>query len=154
MLERVAWARSPEERLRIRKEKEGPIIDELIGAIGDRLIKGNLLPKSKFREALGYFMGLKPFLKNYLEHPYARLDNNVAERTVRSIALGRKNWLFVGNEQAGEAAAIILSLVQTCRALSINPREYLEDIMRRLLSHSSRKLYELLPNHWALSHTS
>jgi hypothetical protein len=151
MLERVAWARSPEERLRIRREKEAPIIDELIEKIKARLIDGKILPKSKFREALGYFCGLIPYIKNYTEHPFARMDNNVAERAVRPIALGRKNWLFVGNEDAGKAAGVVLSLVQTCRSLKINPREYLEDVMRRLMSHSANKLDELLPDNWAKS---
>ena len=107
-----------------------------------------MLPKSKFKEALGYFAGLIPNLKNYTKHPWARLDNNVAERAVRPLALGRKNWLFVGNEDAGEAAAVILTLVQSCRAIGINPREYLEDIMKRLMDHNSQRLEELLPAQW------
>jgi len=151
MLEEVAWARSEKERLWIRQEKEIPIIDRLIIAIKDKLTHGKILPKSKFREALGYFYGLIPYLKNYTKHPFARLDNNVAERAVRPIAIGRKNWLFIGNESGGEAAAIVLSLIQTCRALKINPREYLEDIMRSLMSHNSQKLYELLPDQWLKS---
>lgn len=148
MFERVAWNRSEEERLQIRKEKEVPIIDELISRVKEKLVKGKALAKSKFKEALGYFCSLIPFLKNYITYPYARLDNNVAERAVRPLALGRKNWLFLGSEEGGEAAAIILSLVQTCRSLKINPREYLEDIMRRLLSHSNQRLEELLPDRW------
>ena len=149
MLERVAWARDPQERLRIRQEKEAPIIDELISAVRSRLVEGKILPKSKLREALGYFSGLEPHLKNYTKHAYARLDNNVAERAVRPLAIGRKNWLFVGSEDGGEAAAIMYSLVQTCRALGINPREYLEDIMRRIMAHPSSRLSELLPEQWA-----
>ena len=86
-------------------------------------------------------------------HPYARLDNNVAERAVRPLAIGRKNWLFVGNEDGGKAAAIIFSLVQTCRAIGANPREYLEDVMRRLMSHNARKLDELLPDRWLAART-
>ena len=121
MFERIAWNRSEEERLRIRKEKEIPIIDELIILVKNRLYQGTALPQSKFKEALGYFLGLIPYLKNYTEHSYARLDNNVAERAVRPLVIGRKNWLFLGSEEGGEAAAIILSLVQTCRALNINP---------------------------------
>jgi transposase len=148
MLEEVAWARSEEERLRIRQQKEVPIIDSLIEKIKDKLVNGKILPKSKFREALNYFCGLIPHLKNYTKHPWARLDNNVAERAVRPLAIGRKNWLFVGNETGGEAAAVILSLVQTCRALGVNPQAYLEDVMRRIMSHNSKKLYELLPDHW------
>ena len=151
MYEKVAWARSEKKRLRIRQEKEIPIIDELIAAINDNLFNGKYLPKSKFREALGYFCGLIPYLKNYTQHPWARLDNNVAERAVRPLAIGRKNWLFVGNEEGGEAAAVILSLVQTCRGLGINPREYLEDVMRRLMGYPASKVYELLPDQWAKS---
>lgn len=133
----------------IRQEKEVPIIDKLITAIKERLVQGKILPKSKFKEAIGYFMGLIPYLKNYTKHAWARLDNNVAERAIRPIAIGRKNWLFVGNEDSGEAAGVILSLIQTCRAAKINPRVYLEDVMRRLMSHSATKLVELLPDHWA-----
>jgi transposase len=153
MLERVAWARSPEERLQIRQEKEIPIIDELIQRIKERLIDGKLLPKSKFREALGYFCGLIPYLKNYTKHAFARLDNNVAERAIRPLAIGRKNWLFFGSEDGGEAGAILLSLVQTCRGLGINPREYLADVFRRLMGHSTQKLDELLPDRWFLART-
>jgi transposase len=148
MFERVAWNRSEEERLRIRQEKEVPIIDELISLVNEKLKSGKALPKSKFKDALGYFFGLIPYLKNYTKHVYARLDNNVAERAVRPLAIGRKNWLFLGSEEGGEAAAVILSLVQSCRALKINPREYLEDVMRRLMSHNSQKLHELLPDQW------
>ena len=151
MLEKVAWARSEEERLRIRQEKEVPIIDRLIEKIKDKMINGRILPKSKFKEALKYFFSLIPYLKNYTQYAWARLDNNVAEQAVRPLAIGRKNWLFVGNEGGGEAAGIILSLVQSCRAVGANPREYLEDIMRRLMAHSTQKLHELLPDEWLKS---
>ena len=147
-LEKEAWLLSEQERLKARKEKEEPIIDELIQKIKDRLINGNVLPKSKFKEALGYFCSSIPYLKNYLEYPFARLDNNVAERAIRPIAIGRKNWLFFGSVNGGEAGAIILSLVQTCRGLGINPREYLEDILRKLMGYNFKKLHELLPDQW------
>ena len=151
MLEKVTWARSPEERLKIRQEKEVPIIDELKKKIMDRLSDPRLLPKSKFRVALAYFAGLVPYMKNYTNHAFARLDNNVAERAVRPLAIGRKNWLFFGSNEGGQSAAVILSLVQTCRGLGINPRDYLEDIFGRLMSHSSQKLAELLPDQWLRS---
>jgi hypothetical protein len=148
MFERVAWARSPEERLRIRLEKEAPIIDELIQTIKAKLMDGKALPKSKLREAMGYFCGLIPYIKNYITSPFARLDNNVAERAIRPLAIGRKNWLFFGSAEGGEAGAIFFSLMQTCRGLGINPREYLEDVMRRIMGHNSKKLHELLPDEW------
>ena len=126
MLERVAWARSEEERLRIRQEKEVPIIDELIQKIKEKLTDGKILPKSKLREAIGYFCGLIPYLKNYTKHAFARLDNNVAERAVRPLAIGRKNWLFFGSPRRKSEQFFF-----TCanmRGLGINPREYLEDL--------------------------
>lgn len=151
LFEKVAWTRTPEERLKIRQEKEVPIIDELTQKIKAKLTEGNVLPKSKLREALGYFCGLIPHLKNYTKHPFARLDNNIAERAVRPLAIGRKNWLFFGSPDGGEAGAILLSFVQTCRGLGINPRDYLEDIYRRLMGHNAQKLQELLPDQWHLS---
>jgi len=154
MLERVAWNRSTEERLRIRQELEIPIIDELIAAIKRRLVDGKILPKSKLKTALGYFCGLIPYLKNYTTDPWARLDNNVAERAIRPLAIGRKNWLFMGSKEAGEAAATVLSLVQTCRALNINPRVYLEDVLRRIMGHSAKRLDELLPDQWLAAHSN
>lgn len=136
-------------RLKIRQEKEIPIIDGIIQLVKDRLNNGFCLPKSKFKESLHYFMGLIPYLKNYAYNGFARLDNNVAERAIRPLVIGRKNWLFLGSEEGGEAAAVILSLVQTCRGLNINPREYLEDVMRRLMGHNFQKIYELLPQNWS-----
>jgi hypothetical protein len=76
---------------------------------------------------MGYFCGLIPYVKNYTNDAFARLDNNVAERAIRPLAIGRKNWLFFGSLNGGEAGAILLSLVQTCRGLEINSREYLEE---------------------------
>jgi hypothetical protein len=73
MLERVAWARSPEERLKIRQEKEAPIIDELIEKIKDKLMDAKILPKSKLRQAIGYFIGLIPYLKNYSKDPRGQI---------------------------------------------------------------------------------
>lgn len=151
VMEQEAWELSPEERVKIRREKEEPVIDELIKNIKDLLVIGKLLPKSKFREALGYFYGLIPHLKNYINHPWARLDNNVAERAVRPLAVGRKNWLFVGSPKGGESAAVIFSLIQTCRALKINPRDYLEDIFRKIMGYPHSKIEDLLPDNWAKS---
>ena len=141
LLERVAWNREPE-------ELEKPILDQLIAMIKERLTTGKLLPKSKFHQALNYTLGLAPYFYNYLHHPDARLDNNVAERAVRPLTIGRKNWLFVGSEDGGRASATILSLVQTCRNLGINPQEYLEDVLRRIMGHPAQRIEELLPDQW------
>ena len=147
-IDEIAWTLPPLERLQLRQSQAVSIIDALIDRIKKRLTVGIILPKSKFKEALGYFCSLIPYLKNYTQHASARLDNNPAERAVRPLAIGRKNWLFFGSVQSGEAAATLLSLVQTCRALNINPRTYLEDVCRRIMGHNAQKLYELLPDEW------
>lgn len=147
-IEKTAWTLSPEERVELRQAQALPIIDALIDRIKRRLTEGAILPKSKFREALGYFCSLIPHLKNYTRHHSARLDNNPAERAIRPLAIGRKNWLFLGSEKSGDAAATLLSLVQTCRVLNINPRAYLDDVCRRIMGHSAHKIHELLPDRW------
>jgi len=154
MLERVAKSRSAENRLMIRLKKEKPIIEDLIKKVKDKLIKGRHLPKSKYQKALVYFSGLIPYLKNYLYDPEAQIDNNVAERAIRPLAIGRKNWMFVGSEKGGKATATLLSLVQTCRNLKINPRDYLDDVLRRVMSHPASKIEELLPDRWSKNQSS
>ena len=149
LYERVAWKKGPEERLQIRQEKEVPIIDEIISLCIEKIKDHRLLPKSKLREALGYLLSLRPYLKNYTEHANAHISNNVAERAIRPLALGRKNWLFLGSEEGGEVAAILFSLVQSCKASGVNPEKYLTDVMKRLMSHNAQKLHELLPDQWA-----
>jgi hypothetical protein len=148
LYEKEAWKRSPEERLKIRQEKETPIIDKIIDLCAEKIKDHRLLPKSKLREALGYLLSLRPHLKNYTQHAEAHLSNNVAERAVRPLALGRKNWLFLGSEEGGEVAAILFSLVQSCKASGVNPEKYLTDVMKRLMGHSAQKLHELLPSEW------
>jgi transposase len=147
-IEETAWTLPPLERVQLRQAQAVPIIDALIDRIKKRLTEGIVLPKSKFKEALGYFCSLIPYLKNYTKHASARLDNNPVERAIRPLAIGRKNWLFFGSVESGKAAATLLSLVQTCRALNINPRTYLEDVFRHIMGHRANKLHELLPDEW------
>ena len=150
MLERVGWNRSAEERLKIRIEKEVPIIDEIIDKMKKELHSSKILPKSKLGEAVRYLYGLIPYIKNYTTDAFAKIDNNVVERAIRPVAIGRKNWLFFGSVNGGKAGGILLSLIQTCRGLGVNPREYMEDVIRRIMSHPAKKIHELLPDEWLL----
>jgi transposase len=134
------------ERVALREAESTPLIEELIQLSQDHISK--VLPKSKIGMAWNYLLGLKPYLKNYLKQSMARMDNNVAERALRPVAVGRKNWLFVGNEASGQNKAILLTFAQTCRALKINPFEYFEDLLRRFQAHPYNKLEELLPENW------
>ena len=82
------------------------------------------------------------------------MDNNVSERAIRPLTIGRKNWLFFGSERGKRSVATILSLIQTCRNLGINPRTYLEDVMRRIMGHNAQRIYELLPDQWEANRLS
>ena len=115
MLEKVAWARSPEERLQIRQEKEASIIDELIEKIKGKLVDGKILPKSKLREALGYFCGLIPYLKNYTKHPFARLDNNQGEQDIRMAKLKQKIGGCFRTFAGGQLFCRVRSYISTAR---------------------------------------
>ena len=81
----------------------------------------------------------------FLEHGDVRIDNNVSERAIRPLTIGRKNWLFFGSEKGGQAAANIISLIQTCRKLKINPSEYLDDVLRRITDLPQDKLNPTFP---------
>ena len=148
MYERVAWARSPEERLRIRQKYERPIVDKIFNRFIEEIKSGTLLPKSKLATAIGYMQCRPDNFRLYLDDPNLRMDNNVSERGLRKLVIGRKNWLFIGSEAAGEAMAALLSMVQTCRAMGIKPQEYLEYIFNYLLDHPAARLEELLPDQW------
>ena len=154
LIEQELEENPPDKWLSIRQEKGEPLIDEMIKRCKEKLYEGKVLPKSKLRLAIGYFCGLIPYMKNYFKHIDAKLDNNTAERAIRPLAIGRKNWLFVGSDRGGHGAAILLSLVQTCRRLKINPREYLEDVMRRIMSYPANQIKELLPQNWKESQSS
>lgn len=148
LFERIAWESSAERRLEIRKKKEEPLVKELFWRFTDQIKSGKLLPKSKLAVAIGYMQCRKEHFLLYLNNPDLRLENNTAERGLRKLTIGRKNWLFVGSERAGHSMAALLSLVQTCRALGIKPREYLEDVFNRLLDHPHSRLAEFLPDRW------
>ena len=85
----------------------------------------------------------------YLKHPDVPIDNNASERALRVVALGRKNFLFVGDVEAGANLAVLYSLVATCEAVGVNPQAYLADVLMRVQSHPHSRIDELLPQSWA-----
>jgi transposase len=151
MYERIAWKSSSEERLRIRQKYVLPIVDAIFERFREELKSNTFLPKSNLAKAIGYMQCRKHNFLLYLSDSNLRMDNNTSERAVRKLAIGRKNWMFIGSEKAGESMAALLSITQTCRAMGIRPQEYLEDIFRRLLDHPANRLEELLPDQWMKS---
>ena len=108
----------------------------------------SVLPKSPMGEAITYALNQWEALTRYTDAGFLDIDNNVAERTLRSIAIGRKNWLFCGSAAGGKTAAILFSFTSTCRRLGIDSFAYLRDLFERLPSHPAERLPELLPEHW------
>jgi hypothetical protein len=110
------------------------------------------LPASKLGKATAYALGLWPRLIRFLDYPELELSNNLAENSMRPVAVGRKNWIHIGSPQAGPRVAAILSIIETCRRLSLTVREYLAAILPGLADISVHKLPELTPAAWAVSH--
>lgn len=94
-------------------------------------------------------MGQWPKLERYLEHGEVEIDNNPAERSIKPLALGRKNWLHFGSKEAGPNIAAILSVIETCHRLKISTREYLLDVLPRLANGSQSEVPSLTPKAWA-----
>lgn len=93
-------------------------------------------------------------LEEYLKDGAVEIDNNWCEGGMRPIALGRKNWLHIGSPEAGPKIAAIMSIVETCRRLDINLRNYLNDVLPRLGDWPAHRVAELTPTRWKAAHTS
>jgi hypothetical protein len=134
-------------RLRLRQEQAVPLLTMLCQWL-DRE-RDQALPKSPIGEAIGYARNHWAALARYTTQGYLAIDNNAAERALRAIAVGRKNYLFFGSDAGGETAAVLYSLVQTCKRLGVEPWRYLRDVLERLPTGPADRLEELLPDRWA-----
>ena len=132
--------------LEIRKERAGPILNKLKQYLDEQ--QGIHPPKSPMGKAIGYALNNWDELNQFQKDPQLPLDNNASERALRIIALGRKNYLFAGNDEAAENLAGLYSLVATCELHAINPTEYLADVLIRVHTHHQSKLDDLLPHNW------
>jgi len=133
-------------RLRLRQEESRPILDELRQAV--ERMKPEVLPKSAFGEALEYLTNQWEHLVLFAEDGRIPIDNNASERAMRPVAVGRKNWLFAGSAQGGRRAAILYSLIETCKRMDIDPFAYLRDVLARVTTHPARRVDELTPAAW------
>jgi transposase len=146
-LERGAKDFSGTQRLQMRQDLAVPILEQFRQWLEAQ--RPEVLSKSPMAEALGYALNNWAALVRYTEAGFLAIDNNVAEREMKRIAIGRKNWLFVGSPQGGQTAAVLMSFTSTCQRLGIEPWRYLRDVLERLPSHPPERLAELLPDKWA-----
>ena len=135
-----------EERIAARRTRSRAVLDVVKARI-DELIPVTT-PKSALGKALNYANNYWARLIRFVDDPQAGIDNNPAENAIRPIAVGRKNWLFIGNERSGRAAANIMSIISTCKKAGVDPYAYLLDVIRRLPSMKTNELAQLLPTEW------
>ena len=136
-----------EERLLSRRQHA----DEWAEEIRQECVKlsSSVLPKSALGKAVGYTLNMWPKLRRVFDHAEVELSNNLAENSMRPIALGRKNWLHVGSAKAGPKVAAILSVVESCRRLRVPVREYLLDVLPGLDTRKLSDIARLTPANWS-----
>jgi transposase len=131
----------------LRQERSRPLIDVIKSDM--EAARTAVLPSSALGKAAGYTLTLWHKLTRFLEHPELELSNNVAENSMRPIAVGRKNWIHVGSEQAGPRVAAILSVTESCRRLKLPIREYLGSILPGLANLPVQRVTQYTPAAWA-----
>jgi len=145
-VERAAKQRKLDDEARrvLRREHSRPIADEIFAWMA--ATQATVLPKSPMGEALNYALKLETALRRYLDNGRLSIDNNAAERALRAVAVGRKNWLFFQTEGGGDTAVVLLSLVMTAKGIGIDPRTYLRDVMLRIAHETD--VAKLTPHGW------
>jgi transposase len=141
-----AGALSQEARHGLRLQKAKPLLEQL--RAGLEAARGTALPKSVLAKACHYTLTLWGRLTRLLDYPELELSNNVAENSMRPVALGRKNWLHIGSKEAGPRVANILSIVETCRRLVLPVRDYLAAGLPGLANFPVQRVAELTPRAW------
>ena len=123
---------------------------ELLDGIHAYLMReyGDVLPKSPEGQAISYALSNWKALTRYCEDGDLEIDNNGAERSLRGVVVGRKNWMFFGSDRGGRTAAILNSLITSCKRNQVEPFAYLKDIFERISAHPASRLEELLPDRW------
>ncbi len=137
-------------RLALRQKESVPVMARLRAVLDSEAAK-NVLPKSRFGEALGYLRNHWEAFQLYLQDGRLPIDNNDVERDHRRIALGRKNWLFLGSEDAGDRTATILTIVGSAHRHDLDVWAYLRDVLERL-ARGTADLEALLPDVWKAAH--
>ena len=134
-------------RLALRRERSQPLLDDLKAYLERE--RPHVLPKSPIAQAMAYTLSNWEALVRYAQDGDLEIDNNGAERSLRGVAVGRRNWTFFGSDNGGHTAAVLSSLVATAKRHHIDPFAYLRDVFARISAHPQNRLEELLPDRWA-----
>jgi transposase len=113
-----------------------------------------VLPKSPIAQAIAYTLSNWEALQRFAEDGDLEIDNNGAERSLRGVAVGRRNWTFFGSDGGGRTAAVLSSLIASAKRHHIDPFAYLRDVFERINAHPRNRLEELLPDQWLAAHAA
>jgi transposase len=145
-IERAISGLEPGQRLKARDERARPCVAELEAWL--RGSRAKLSAKADMAKAIDYMLKRWPSFVRFLDDGRICLTNNAAERALRGIAVGRRNWTFAGSDAGGCRAAAMYTLIETCKLNDVDPRAWLADVLARLPNHPATRLGELLPWNW------
>ena len=145
-IERDINGMTSERRVAARNERSRPLVLELQAWLRDRRAK--LSGKSEIAKAIDYSLKRWTALTRFLDDGRLCMSNNAAERELRAVAVGRKNWTFAGSDEGGRRAAAIYTLIQTAKLNAVDPQAWLADVLARLPDHPAKRITELLPWCW------
>jgi transposase len=137
---------TPEERLAARQTETKPLVDAFDKWVDELAASDKLVPGTPLAKAIGYSQNHRVALRRFLDDPELSPDNNAVERALRLVAVGRRNWLFAGSEVGADDAAILYTLIGSCRELEIDPWEYVYDVIKRRAAGESPQ--KLTPRAW------
>ncbi len=146
-VEKEARGKAPDERVALRQARAKPIFDDLEAWLHAQLPK--ISGKAPLAQAIRYALSRMPKARPYLKNGHLELDNNIAERAVKPVAIGRKNWMFAGSEGGGKAMAIAFTLIETAKLNDVDPQAWLTWVLAQIADHKITRLDELLPWRYA-----
>jgi transposase len=143
----------------LRQSRAGPVLRQVRRSshhlmVVERLhralnkLKSRYLPQSPMGQAISYALNQWPMLERFLDHGEVEIDNNLVENAIRPTALGKKNWLFFGSEEAGQRSAVMYTLIENCRLHGVEPYSYLKDVLQRLPRTTNQQVAQLTPLNW------
>jgi transposase len=145
-IEREINGMTAEGRRTVRAARARPLVTALEAWLREHRAK--LSAKSEVAKAIDYLLKRWPSFTGFLEDGRICLSNNAAERAIRGIAVGRRNWTFAGSDAGGRRAAALYTLIETAKLNDVDPRAWLADVLTRLPDHPALRLHELLPWAW------
>jgi hypothetical protein len=146
-VEHAAADLDPTARRTLRQEQSVPLLAKIDAEC--QALARTVLPKSPLGEAVRYLTNQWTALQRYVDDGRLGIDNDRAENQVRIVAVGRKNWLFAGSFEGARRAALLCSLVQSCKLIDVPPFAYLKDVLLRIATHPHRFIDQLTPRRWS-----